>query len=158
MVDWAKKITKSCAGDLDAGEQIEAGTFLQPAGAMGRTMGMQLGGIAGLIAVTRDQEKKRDAADIKTDEGIGKQLGSGRRVIGLTSRRFLMWGHSQLSGKPKGLEAAIPLDDLVSIGYEKGKVVTKMMFEFADGTGAIMDAANLGKPETFIEAYERLAR
>ncbi len=158
MVDWAKKITKSCAGDIAADEQIEAGTFVQPAGAMGRQLGSQLGGIAGLVAVTRNQEKKRDAMEIKTDEGLGMQLGSGRRVIGLTSRRFLMWGHSQLSGKPKGLEAEIPLDDLVSISHDKGKLVTKMVFEFADGSGAIMDAANIGKPETFIEAYERLSR
>ncbi len=158
MVDWAKKINKSCAGDIEADEQIEAGTFVQPAGAMGRQLGSQLGGIGGLIAVTRNQEKKRDAMEIKTDEGLGKIMGSGRRVIGLTSRRFLMWGHSQLSGKPKGLEAAIPLDDLVSLSHEKGKVVTKLVFEFADGSGAIMDAANLGKPEQFIEAYERLSR
>ncbi len=158
MVDWAKKITKTCAGDIEADEQIEAGTFVQPGGAMGRQLGSQLGGIAGFVAVTRNQGKKRDAMEIKTDEGLGKQLGSGRRVIGLTSRRFLMWGHSQLSGKPKGLEAAIPLDDLVSISHDKGKIVTKMVFEFADGSGAIMDAANLGKPERFIEAYERLSR
>jgi hypothetical protein len=158
MVDWAKKITKSCAGDIEVDEQLEAGTFVQPAGAMGRALGMQLGGIAGLVAVTRNQGKKRDAADIKTDEGLGKQLGSGRRVIGLTSRRFLMWGHSSLSGKPKGLEAAIPLDDLVSISHQKGKVVTKMVFEFADGSGAIVDSSNIGKPELFIEAYERLSR
>lgn len=158
MVDWAKKINKSCSGDIQADEQLEAGTFVQPAGAMGKALGSQLGGIAGLVAVTRNQEKKRDASEIKTDEGLGKQLGSGRRVIGLTSRRFLMWGHSSLSGKPKGLEAAIPIDDLVSVSHEKGKVLTKMVFEFADGSGAIMDASNIGKPETFIEAYERLSR
>ena len=157
MVDWAKKITKSCSGDIQADEQIEAGVFVQPAGAMGRSLGSQLGGIGGLIAVTRSQEKKRDAMEIKTDEGIGLQLGSGRRVIGMTSRRFLIWGHSQLSGKPKGLETAISLDDVVSISHEKGKIVTKMVFEFADGSGAIMDAANIGKPEVFIEAYQRLA-
>lgn len=133
-------------------------TFVQPAGAMGRALGMQLGGIAGLAAVTRNQGKKRDASEIKTDEGLDKQLGSGRRVTGLTSRRFLMWGNSQLSGKPKGLEAAIPLDGLVSISHQKGRVVTKLVFECADGPGAIMDSSNIGKPEPFIEAYERLAR
>ena len=158
MVDWVKKVNKSCAGDIEADEQLEAATFVQPAGAMGRQLGSQLGGIAGLVAVTRNQEKKRDAMEVKTDEGLGKQLGSGRRVVGLTSRRFLMWGHSQLSGKPKNLEAAIPIDDVVSISHDKGKVVTKLVFEFADGSGAIMDAANIGKPAAFIEAYERLAR
>ena len=158
MVDWAKKITKACSGDIQADEQIEAGVFVQPAGAMGRGLGSQLGGIAGLIAVTRDQEKKRDAMDIKTDEGVGLVLGSGRRVIGLTSRRFLIWGHSQLTGKPKGLETAIPLDDLVSISHAKGKLTTKMVFEFSDGSGAIVEAAKIGNPDSFIEAYERLAR
>jgi hypothetical protein len=157
MVDWAKKITKNCQGDLDADEQIEAGVFVQPAGAMGRSLGSQLGGLGGLVAVTRNQEKKRDAMDIQTDTGLGLQLGSGRRVVGLTSRRVLIWGHSQLSGKPKGLEAAIPLDDLVSISHETGKLVTKMVFEFSDGSGAIMDAAKIGNPEAFIEAYERLS-
>ena len=149
MVDWAKKITKACSGDIQADEQIEAGVFVQPAGAMGRGLGSQ---------VTRDQEKKRDAMDIKTDEGVGLVLGSGRRVIGLTSRRFLIWGHSQLTGKPKGLETAIPLDDLVSISHAKGKLTTKMVFEFSDGSGAIVEAAKIGNPDSFIEAYERLAR
>ena len=157
MVDWAKKITKACSGDIQADEQIEAGIFVQPAGAMGRGLGSQLGGIAGLIAVTRNQEKKRDAMDIKTDEGIGLVLGSGRRVIGLTSRRVLIWGHSQLTGKPKGLEAAVPIDDLVSISHAKGKLATKMVFEFNDGSGAIVEAAKIGNPDVFIEAYERLS-
>ncbi|MCP3999045.1 MAG: hypothetical protein GY722_28880 [bacterium] len=158
MVDWAKKITKACSGDIQADEQIEAGVFVQPSGAMGKSLGSQLGGIAGLVAVSRSQEKKRDAMDIKTDEGIGLVLGSGRRVVGLTSRRMLIWGHSQLSGKPKGLEAALPLDDLLSISHEKGKLATKMVFEFSDGSGAVVEAAKLGNPDGFIETYERLSR
>ncbi len=158
MVDWAKKITKACSGDIQADEQIEAGVFVQPSGAMGKSLGSQLGGIAGLVAVSRSQEQKRDAMDIKTDEGIGLVLGSGRRVVGLTSRRMLIWGHSQLSGKPKGLEAALPLDDLLSISHEKGKLATKMVFEFSDGSGAVVEAAKLGNPDGFIETYERLSR
>ena len=157
MVDWKKKITKSVGGDLQADEQLEAGTFVQPSGAMGRSLGSQLGGIAGLVAVTRNQEKKRDAMEIKTDTGIGAQLGDKRHVVGLTSKRFLIWGHSSLSGKPKGLDLAVPLDDLVSISHEKGKIVTKMVFEFSDGSGAIVEASNIGKPEDFIEAYQRLS-
>ena len=53
-------------------------------------------------------------------------------------------------------EAAIPLDDLVSVSHQRGKVVTKLVFEFADGSGAIVGAAIIGKPELFIEVYERL--
>lgn len=157
MVDWAKKITKACSGDIEADEQIEAGLFVQPAGAMGKSLGSQLGGIAGLVAVTRNQEKKRDTMDIRTDTGNGKQLGDGRHVVGLTSRRFLIWGHSTLSGKPKGLDLEIPLDDLVSISHEKGKIVTKMVFEFSDGSGAIVDASNIGNPDNFIETFQRLS-
>ncbi len=71
MVDWKKKIEKSVGGDLQADEQLEAGLFVQPAGAIGRSLGVQLGGIGGLVAVTRSQEKKRDAMDIVTDSGIG---------------------------------------------------------------------------------------
>jgi hypothetical protein len=158
MVDWKKKIVKAVGDDLQADEQLEAGTFVQPAGALGRNLGSQLGGIGALVAVTRSQEKKRDAMDIVTDSGIGAQLGDKRHVTGLTSKRFLIWGHSSLSGKPKGLDLAIPLDDLESISHEKGKTVTKMVFEFGDGSGAIMEASNIGKPDEFIEAYQRLAR
>ncbi|MGA9597069.1 MAG: hypothetical protein WBV06_12980 [Acidimicrobiia bacterium] len=157
MIDWKKKIEKTCGSDLQPDEQLEAGVFVQPAGAMGRALGAQLGGIAGLVAVTRNQEKKRDVMEISTDTGIGAQLGNKRHVIGLTSKRFLIWGHSQLSGKPKGLELAIPLDNLVSISHDKGKLATKMVFEFSDGSGAIMEAAKLADPDTFIEAYQRLA-
>lgn len=157
MVDWKKKIVKAVGGDLQADEQLEAGTFVQPSGVTGRVLGSQLGGIAGLVAVTRNQEKKRDAMDIKTDTGVGAHLGDKRHVIGLTSKRFLIWGHSTFSGKPKGLDLAIPLDDLVSISHEKGKIVTKMVFEFSDGSGALVEASNVGKPEEFIDAYQRLA-
>jgi hypothetical protein len=157
VVDWKKKITRSVGSDLQPDEQLEAGVFVQPAGAMGRSLGSQLGGIAGLVAVTRNQEKKRDAAEIKTDNGIGAQLGDKRHVIGLTSKRFLIWGHSTMSGKPKGLDLAVPLDDLVSISHEKGKLLTKMVFEFSDGSGAIVDASNIGNPDDFIAAYQRMA-
>jgi hypothetical protein len=157
MIDWKKKIEKACSGDFQPDEQLEAGVFVQPAGAMGRTLGMQLGGVAGLVAVTRGQKKRQDTAEIRTDTGIGAQLGGKRHVIGLTSKRFLIWGHSQLSGKPKDLELAIPLDDLVSISHDKGKLATKMVFEFSDGSGAIMEAAKLTNPDSFIEAYQRLA-
>ncbi len=157
MVDWKKKIVKSVGGDLQADEQLEAGLFVQPAGAIGRSLGVQLGGIGGLVAVTRSQEKKRDAMDIVTDSGIGVQLGDKRHVVGLTSKRVLIWGHSSLSGKPKGLDLAIPVDDLVSISHEKGKIVTKMVFEFSDGSGALMEASNIGNPDDFIAAYQRLS-
>jgi len=122
MVDWKKKIIKTVGDDLQADEQLEAGVFVQPAGALGRSLGSQLGGIGALVAVTRNQEKKRDAI------------------------------------KPKGLDLDIPLDDLVSISHEKGKIVTKMVFEFSDGSGAIMEASNISNPNEFIEAYQRLAR
>jgi len=156
MIDWKKKITKAVGTDLQADEQLEAGLLVQPAGTMGRTLGTQLGGIAGLVAVTRTQGKRRDAEGIVTDSGVGAELGGKRHVLGLTSKRFLVWGHSQLSGKPKGLELAIPLDDLVSISHDKGKLATKLVFEFSDGSGAIMEGPKLGKPEEFIDAYRRL--
>ena len=38
-----------------------------------------------------------------------------------------------------------------------GLVATKMVFELSDGSGAIVEAANIGKPEVFIEVYERLS-
>ena len=38
----------------------------------------------------RNQEKKHDAMDIKTDEGIGLKLGSGRRAIQLGSSTLLV--------------------------------------------------------------------
>lgn len=157
MVDWKKKIEKNCAGDLQVDEQLEAGLFVQPAGGTARVVGMQLGGVVGVAAVARSQKKKQAAAEIHTDTGIGAQLGGNRHVLGLTAKRLLVWGHSQLSGKPKELELAIPLDDLVSISHEKGKLTTKMIFEFSDGSGAIVEAPKLTDPDTFIEAYRRLA-
>ena len=45
----------------------------------------------------------------------------------------------------------LTLADLVSVSHNKGKMATKMVFEFSDGSGAIVEAANIGKPEVFIE-------
>lgn len=157
-IDWVKKISKACASDIQADEQVEAGVYVQPAGAMGRALGSQLGGIAGLVAVTRGQEKKRDDMEIRTDIGIGAQVGDKPHVIGMTSRRFLVWGHSKMSGKPKGLVLEVPLDALESLRHEQGKLATKMVLEFNDGSAAIVEAAKLGKPELFIETFERLSR
>jgi hypothetical protein len=157
MVDWKKKIVKSVGGDLQADEQLEAGLFVQPGGVAGATMGRQLGGLAGALIVRSAQKKDLEKREIRTDTGLGAQLGTGRHVIGLTSRRFIVWGHSQLSGKPKGLDFSVPLGDLVALGHEKGKLTTKMIFEFADGSGAVVEAANIGNPAHFVEAYQRLA-
>ena len=97
MVDFAKKITKSCSDDLEEGETVLAGTFVQPPGAIRRQVAFgAIGGVVG--AVVGDKlAQKRAAETPSADEGIVVDIPPGKAVLGITDRRFLVFGHSTMS-------------------------------------------------------------
>jgi hypothetical protein len=153
MVDFAKKIMKSCADDLEAGETVLAGTFVQPPGAIRRQVAFgAIGGVVG--AVVGDKLAQKRAGETPTaDEGIVVDIPPGKAVLGITDRRFLVFGHSTMSGKPKGLNASIPLDQVAGITHESGKLTGKLLVSFADGTSIDFDVVKTAKPGPFVEAF-----
>jgi hypothetical protein len=103
MFDLAKKIRRSCADDLKAGETVIAG-------------------VAGMVVGNAMAEKR--AAESQTEQqGTVLDSPAGKAVLGITDRRFLVLGHSTMSGKPKGLNGSVPLDQVASIEFEVAKSV-----------------------------------
>ena len=82
-------------------------------------------------------------------------IPAGKAVLGVTNQRLLVFGHSALSGKPKGLKAAFPIDQVQSITQEMGKMIGKLIVTFADGTTIDFDIVKTAKGEDFIEAFHK---
>jgi hypothetical protein len=153
VVDWAKKIQKSVGGDLQADEQVEAGLFVQPTGT---TSGMMIGGLVGAVAANKVGNKKGETAELSRDTGLAAEIPNERLVLGLTGRRLLVWGHAAMSGKPKGMKSAVPLERVVRIQAETGKLTHRMVIGFDDGSGLVVEAPKMGKPDEFVAAFGRL--
>jgi hypothetical protein len=156
VVDWAKKIRKAVGDDLDADEQVEAGLFVQPAGTTSGMMGSQLGGLVGAVIADELGSARGDGIELSRDTGLAADVPSERLVLGLSGRRMLIWGHSTMSGKPKGLKTAIPLNRVQGIAMEKGKLTHRVVFAFDDGSGFAVEAPKVGKPDDFLAAFDRL--
>ena len=133
MPDFVKKINKSCSDSLENGESVEAALFVQPAGTSGGMMGRELGGVVGGVIAAKRSEKA--TADLKDDEGLAATLPKKALVFGLTSSgRTLVFGHSKLSGNPKGLETVIASADIASVDVERRKIAHSVLFTFKDGS------------------------
>jgi hypothetical protein len=157
MIDFAKKIRKSCAADLEPGEEVLAGTFVQPPGAIRRQMTYgAIGGAVGAIAGEAMASKRAKNAPQQVGEGFVVDIPAGKAVLGLTDRRFLVFGHSTMSGKPKGLNAAFALDQVQSMALAQGKLTGSLVVTFADGTAIDFDVVKTAKPEPFVEAFHQL--
>ena len=157
MIDFAKKIRKSCADDLLPGEEVLAGTFVQPAGAFRRQVAFgAVGGVVGALAGEALAKKRQEDSDGTPGEGMTVDIPPGKAVLGLTPQRLLVFGHSTMSGKPKGLNAAIPLDQVKSISHESGKLMGKLLVTFMDDTTIDFDVQKTVKPGPFVEAFARV--
>ena len=155
-MDWAKKITKAVGSDLGADEQVEAGLFLQPGGTTGQMMGASLGGVVGMAVANARQKKREAGATAVMDQGTAATLPKERIVLGLTSRQMYVWGHSSLSGKPKGLKMTLPLGEVASVDVARGKLSSSVVVHFSDGSAAGFEAPKLTDPEGFRDTLARL--
>ncbi|MEQ8841207.1 MAG: hypothetical protein RIB98_09505 [Acidimicrobiales bacterium] len=153
MIDFGKKITKSCGDDLEPGETVLAGTFVQPAGAIRRQVAYgAIGGVIGAVVSQKAGEKRANETPT-AEEGIVIDIPPGKAVLGLTDRRLLVFGHSAMTGRPKGLNAAIPLDQVAGVTHESGKLTGKLLVSFADGTSIDFDVVKTAKPGPFVDAF-----
>jgi hypothetical protein len=148
MVDWAKRIEKACAAEL-GGERVDAGLFVQPSGTMGSAVVMGVGGVVGSLVA---EAAHRDPS---SGEGIAAGIPKSNLVLGLTPTRLVAFGHSPLSGKPKGLQVSIPLERVVGMTLNGGGVAPKLAVAFGDGTVKVLQAPRIGDPARFVAAFER---
>lgn len=157
MIDFAKKINKHCAQDLLPGEEVLAATFGQPPGAIRRQVAFgAIGGAVGAIAGEALASKRIKDSDQKSGEGITLDIPAGKAVLGLSAQRLLVFGHSALSGRPKGLNASIPLDQVKSIEVDQGKLAGKMLITFVDGSSVDFDIVETSGPGPFAEKFTEL--
>ncbi|MEZ5167520.1 MAG: hypothetical protein R2695_13895 [Acidimicrobiales bacterium] len=77
----------------------------------------------------------------------------GKAVLGLTPQRLLVFGHGAMSGKPKGLNAAIPIDQVTAMAFEQGKMTGTLRVTFSDDTSIEFDVMKTVKPGPFVEAF-----
>ena len=156
-IDFVKKIHKHCADDLQPGEQVLATTFGQPPGAIRRQVAWgAIGGAVGAIAGEALANKRIQDSDQTPGEGMTVDIPAGKAVLGLSAHRMLVFGHSALSGRPKGLNASIPLEQIQSISVEQGKLAGKMLITFADGTSVDFDVVKTSGPGPFAEKFTEL--
>lgn len=157
MIDFAKKIRKSCAEHLEPGEEVLAGTFVQPPGAIRRQVAMgAVGGAIGAVVGEKMAAKRQAEAGDRPTEGLVVDIPAGKAVLGITDRRFLVFGHSALSGKPKGLNAAFGLEQIASLDLQQGKLAGKLLVTFVDGTTIDFDVVKTAKPEPFVEVFHQV--
>ncbi len=157
MIDFAKKINKHCADDLHPGEEVLAATFGQPPGAIRRQVAYgAVGGAVGAIAGEALANKRIEQSDQNSGEGITLDIPKGKAVLGLSAQRLLVFGHSALSGRPKGLNASIPLDQIQSIDVDQGKLAGKMLITFVDGSSVDFDIVKTSGPGPFAEKFTEL--
>ncbi|MCB0975197.1 MAG: hypothetical protein KDB86_11660 [Actinobacteria bacterium] len=155
LVDFTKKIHKHCKDDLEPGEQVVASTFGQPPGAIRQQVARGFGGAVGVLA-SNALASNRDSDDDNPGDGIMLNIPAGKAVLGLSDRRLLVFGHSSLSGRPKGLNASIPLDQITSLDAEMGKATGTLVITFVDGTTTSFDVAKTAGPGAFADKFTEL--
>ena len=157
MIDFVKKINKHCADDLEPGEEVLASTFGQPPGAIRRQVAWgAIGGAVGALTGDALANQRIKDSEQRTGEGITVEIPAGKAVLGLSTQRLLVFGHSAMSGRPKGLNASIPLEQIQSIDVDQGKLAGKMLITFIDGTSVDFDVVKTAGPGPFADKFTEL--
>lgn len=157
MIDFVKKINKHCADDLEPGEEVLASTFGQPPGAIRRQVAWgAIGGAVGALTGDALANQRIKDSEQRTGEGITVEIPAGKAVLGLSAQRLLVFGHSAMSGRPKGLNASIPLEQIQSIDVDQGKLAGKMLITFVDGTSVDFDVVKTAGPGPFADKFTEL--
>lgn len=147
MPDPSKKLRKHAADDL-AGEELLAGTLVQPPGSMTRNVSKGVGGVIGAVIA-----EKATAGDDEEPQGIAASLPEESQMwIGLTATRLLFWKHGMMGGKPKELITTVPRSDVLSLATEKGKLATRATLRFSDNSEWAFEIPRMNDPKGFAAA------
>lgn len=153
MPDFVKKVTKSCPHELRAGEELLAATIGQPAGTFSR---QALGGIVGLIAGKRTSDRRTGDLDGASEYGRAAVVpGHLQLVVGLTDQRLLFFEQGVMSGNPKHLVAAFPLDEVHELTLEKHKMTFSLVVRFVDNSARLFECVKMAKPQLLVDEFER---
>ncbi len=151
MSTWNEKIEKNVGADIQDGETLLAGLLLHPPRTAGRSMARGIGGAAAQVAIRQSAQEP----DVDPDLGFAATLPPGTMVVGITDKRFLVWGWTQLTGKPKTLLCELPIAELEAVETTAQKASTRVVLRFADEGGTAREAPKIGNNiDSFINAWE----
>jgi len=154
MSTWNEKIEKNVGADLQDGETLLMGLLLHPPRAMGRSMARGIGGVGGAAAQVAMRQSAQEP-DVDPDIGFAATLPPGTMVVGITDQRFLVWGCSQVTGKPKALLCELPITELEAVETTAQKASTAVVLRFADESGTAREAPKIGNNiDGFVSAWE----
>lgn len=147
MAGYADKLQKAAGGVLRSGETVLAAIRTQPRGTVAAT------GVGGLIGGAIAQ---RQATKARAGAGEGSTAASwpaGKFALGLTNQRLLAFSFSPM-GKPKDLQAELPLTEVTDIRPVKAKITKAVQVAFADGSAIDLECGKLEKVDDFISKFE----
>ncbi len=151
MPDFKKKIMKSCADDLQPGEELVEATVGQPSGTFSR---QALGGMVGVLAAKKIASIRDDGAG---DSGMASSVPKDKNLlIGLTDRRVLFFETSAMSGNAKELATAVELSDVHKMSVEKHKMTSSLEITFSDNSARTFECVKITKPQDLVDAFDNM--
>lgn len=158
MVDWPKRIQKHCGSELHPGEQVEAGTVVEPGGSLGRQLGRQIGlSVGGVVGLLSAEKITKGSETQSSETGVAARFPQAQMILGLSSQRLMAFAQGSMSGKPKEMLASAPLKDIAAMSLEKNKATYTLTVSFADDSEVSYEIVKMGKPAEFVSAFERLS-
>jgi hypothetical protein len=143
---YADKLQPKASEVMGSGERLLAAIRTMP---RGTTIGMGLGGAVGAVVAQRQAKK---GSSQQTEGSTAATWPAVRSAVGLTDQRLLIFDYT-FTGKPKNLVGQFPLDQIASLGVDKG-LTNKVSFGFNDGSAVRVECAKLEKIGDFVSAFE----
>ena len=147
MGGYADKLRPKAGEVMEPSERLLAAIRTMP---RGTTMGTAIGGVVGATVAGR-QAKKATAQ--QSEGSIAGSWPAVKSAVGLTDRRLLIYDYTFM-GKPKDLVGQFPLEQVASVGVDKG-VTNKVRFSFTDGSAVDVECAKLEKVGDFASAFDQ---
>ena len=98
--------------------------------------------------------KKAKDQDGEALPGFGDSLPVGKKVLGLTQKRLLVFKQGAMSGKPTALELSIPIGDVAAMEHEKKRIASGLSIRFTDGSERSFEAPRGG--QDFVDAFHQV--
>jgi hypothetical protein len=147
LVNVKKKIEKSADKiGVRPGEVVIAGCTTNPSGTVNKMLLKELGGVIGGALA----DKPGMATSVAG--GSADRYPSGQHFLVLTNERLFAASLSALTGKPKGVVAEWPRNDVSTIVVEDGKIAMPLTVVFTDGTAVQVEGAKGSDPRSLAEA------
>lgn len=152
MPDFVKKIKKSAVAELQAGEELLAGTAGQPSGTFSR---LAFGGLVGAPAAGKAADERTGSLDGADSGGFAASIPDNQQLaIGLTDRRLLFFTVGVLSGSPRNLVRASDLSDVLEMSLEKHKMTSSLQIRFVDQSVRIFEC--VASPRAMVDTFTKL--